>query len=74
MMTKTDTIQGEHFLTAQIEYEEYNEDELRYYFDKEFEEKVLPPIRYGKKYILDNLRKLYRLTLNQEEVMQKLQS
>lgn len=74
VMTKTDTIQGEHFLTAQIEYEEYNEDELRYYFDKEFEEKVLPPIRYGKKYILDNLRKLYRLTLNQEEVMQKLQS
>lgn len=74
VMTKTETIQGKHFITAQVEYEEYSEDELRPFFDKEFEEKVLPPIRQGKKFILDNLNKLYFLTLNQEEVMQKLQS
>lgn len=57
-----------------IEYEEYTEDELRPYFDKEFEERILPPIYQGKKYILDNLGKFYSLTLNKEEVMKKLQS
>ena len=35
-----------------IEYEEYTEDELRPYFDKEFEERILPPVYQGKKYIL----------------------
>ena len=73
-MSKTSTIQGKHFITAQIEYEEYTEEELRPYFDKAFEEKILPPIHQGKKYILDNLGKLYSLTLNKEEVMRKLQS
>ena len=74
VMSQKQTFQGKRFLTAQIEYEEYVEDELRPFFDKEFEEKVLPPINQGKKYILDNLKKLYFLTLNQEEVMRKLQS
>lgn len=73
-MSKKQTFRGKCFMTAQIEYEEYTEDELRPFFDKEFEEKVLPPIYQGKKYILDNLKKLYFLYLNQEEVMRKLQS
>ncbi|MBE6788050.1 MAG: DUF4304 domain-containing protein [Ruminococcaceae bacterium] len=71
-MSKTQTISGKHFLTSAIEYEEYTEEELRPYFDKEFEERILPPIHKGKKYILDNLGKLYFLTLRKEEVMQKL--
>lgn len=41
-MSKTQTDHGEHFLTSMIEYEEYTEDELRPFFDKEFEEKILP--------------------------------
>ena len=65
---------GKQFLTSAIEYEEYTEEELRLYFDKEFEERILQPIHEGKKYILDNLGKLYSLTLRKEEVMQKLQS
>ena len=73
-MSKTQTVRGKCFLTAMIEYEEYTEEELRPYFNKEFEERVLPPIYQGKKYILDNLGKLYHLTLRKEEVMQKLQS
>lgn len=56
-MSKTKTVHGECFLTAMIEYEEYTEDELRPYFDKEFEERILPPVYQGKKYILDHLRK-----------------
>ena len=74
VMSKTKTVQGKCFLTGMIEYEEYTEEELRSFFDKEFEERILPPIHKGKKYILDNLGKLYSLTLRKEEVMQKLQS
>lgn len=73
-MSKTQTVKGNRFLTSAIEYEEYTEEELRPYFDKEFKERILPPVHQGKKYILDNLGKLYSLTLNKEEVMKKLQS
>ena len=73
-MSKTKTVRGKYFLTAMIEYEKYTEEELRPYFDKEFEERILPPVYQGKKYILDNLGKLYSLTLRKEEVMRKLQS
>lgn len=73
VMSKTMTYQGSHFMTAQIEYEEYTEEELRVYFDKAFNEVILPPIYCGKKYILDNLGSLYSLTFNREEVMRKLQ-
>lgn len=73
VMSRKQTFQGKQFMTAQIEYEEYTEDELRPFFDKEFEEKILPPINLGKKYIFDNLNTLYFLTLNQEEVKRKLQ-
>lgn len=74
VMSKTQTVRGKRFLTAMIEYGEYTEEELRPYFDKEFEERILPPVYQGKKYILDNLGKLYSLTLHKEEVMRKLQS
>ena len=73
-MSKTQTISGKHFLTSAIEYEEYTEEELHPYFDKEFEERILPPVYQGKKYILDNLGKLYSLTLRKDEVLRKLQS
>ncbi len=73
-MSKTQTVKGENFLTAAIEYEEYTEEELHSYFDKEFEEKILPPVYQGKKYILENLGEFYHLTLRQEEVLQKLKS
>ncbi len=73
-MSKTQTIRGKHFMTSQIEYEEYTEEELRQYFNKELEERILPPIHQGKKYILDNLGKLYTLSLRKDEVMRKLQS
>ena len=74
VMSRKQTFRGKQFMTAQVEYEEYTEEELRPYFDKEFEERILPPLYYGKKYILDNLGKMYFLTINQEEVMKKLKS
>ena len=69
--TKHDN-QGNLFQTAAIEYEEYTEETLRPYFDKAFDELILPPVYKGKKYILENLNKLYFLTLRQNEVMRKL--
>ena len=72
-MSKTQTISGKQFLTSAIEYEEYTETELRPFFDKELEDRILPPVHHGKKYILDNLGNFYSLTLNKEEVMRKLQ-
>ena len=74
VMSRKQTFQGKHFVTAQVEYEEYTEEELRPYFDRAFEEEILPPVNHGKSFILDNLGKIYSLTLHKEEVMQKLQS
>ncbi len=71
-LSKTQTVQGKRFLTSMLEYEEYSEEEMHSYFEREFEEKILPPVYQGKKYILDNLGKLYTLTLHKEEVMKKL--
>ena len=60
-------------MTSLIEYEDYNEEDLKPYFDKDFEERILPPLQYGRSYILENLNKKYFLTLHPEEVLRKLQ-
>jgi len=72
VMSKTQKIKGEHFRTAQIRYEDYTEDELRSFFDKDFAEKVLPPVYKGKAFILNHLNVLYFLTLRKDEVLRKL--
>lgn len=63
---------GEYYLTALIKYEEYSENELRLLIQKDFQERILPPIIQGKKYIVDRLGKEYHLTLRKEEVLRKL--
>ena len=72
VMSRKQTIQGKHFMTAQVEFEEYSEEELQPYLDRAFEKEILPPVEQGKTFILSNLGKLYSLTLRKEEVMQKL--
>ena len=49
-----DTIDGKHYMTAQIDYEEYDQSELQPFFDDFFEKWVNPVITKGKKYILEN--------------------
>ena len=73
MTKKSRTLQGELYMTSLIEYEDYNEEDLKPYFDKDFEERILPPLQYGRSYILENLNKKYFLTLHPEEVLRKLQ-
>ena len=72
--SKKETFQGKPLMTPQIEYEEYTEEELRKFFENEFKEKILPPIKQGKKYILSKLDQIYFLTLNQESVRKKLEA
>lgn len=48
-----DTIKGEHFMTALIDYEKYTIEEIKPYFDKAFDEYIMPPVLQGKRKILD---------------------
>ena len=72
VMSRKQTSHGKQFMTAQIEYEEYTEEELRPFFERAFEEEILPPVEHGKSFILDNIGKLYSLTMRKEEVLRKL--
>lgn len=45
-----DTYEGEHYLTALIKHGEYDQGELQPYFDKAFEEWILPAVHEGTKY------------------------
>lgn len=74
ILSKSQTINGEYIVTGAIYYEEYTEEELRSCFDEGFEQRILPPLTQGKRYILNNLNKLYHLTLRKEEVLKKLNS
>ena len=53
VMSKKQKYKGDYFETGAIEYEEYTEETLRPYFDKAFDERILPPVYQGKKYILN---------------------
>ncbi len=49
------TINGERFMGALIEYEQYTKEEIKIYFDKEFSEHILPIIKEGKKRLIQDL-------------------
>lgn len=70
--SKTQKKDGKEFLSVQVEYEEYSEEELSLLLNEEFDTKILPPVTFGKRYLIDNLKKLYFLTLRQEDVLNKL--
>lgn len=73
VMSKGQTaLDGSRFMTSMIAYEEYSEEELKGYFNKAFDEVIMIPVYRGKGYIMDNLGKLYFLTLRQEQVLEKL--
>lgn len=50
-----DTIGGEHFVDAMIEYAEYTVEELAPCFEEAFEKVLLPAILGGKKALIANL-------------------
>lgn len=54
LVLSKDTINGEHFMDACIEYGLYTKQELEPYFTQAFEKYIMPPILKGKKTILEN--------------------
>ena len=74
VLSKTQTINGEKIMTAAIEYEHYSPEELRPYFDKAFEDWIMPPIIHGKKVLLEYIKvKYYAHVLREKEIMEELQ-
>ena len=68
------TIKGERFMGALIEYEKYDSEEIRPYFDEAFEKYIMPPILEGKRILLEK-REHYFAELFSEErdaVLEKL--
>lgn len=47
-----DTVRGQRYFSGTIDYEKYTEEELKPYFDRAFEEYILPPIELGKAQII----------------------
>lgn len=72
IMTVSTEDNEECFETYSFEYEKYTPEMLKPHFDKAFDKVIFPPLKLGKKYILENLNILYHLTLNPEEVLKKL--
>lgn len=66
-----DTINGEHFMDACIEYELYTAKELKEYFDKAFEEHIMPPIAIGKEFLLQDIGYYSHLTMEEKNVIMK---
>ena len=60
------TVDGEHFMDALIEYERYNIEEIKLYFEETFEKYIMPPILEGKKVLLEK-QEHYFLALFPEE-------
>lgn len=72
IMTVSTEDNEECFETYSFEYEKYTPEMLKPHFDKAFDEIIFPPLKLGKKYILESLNILYDLSLNREEVLRKL--
>ena len=49
-----DTIDGKHFMDAQIEYDYYKKEEIEPYLNDCFNQYILPAIKNGKTYILEH--------------------
>ncbi len=72
VLSKEQNFQAKQFMTPLIEYEKYTENELKDYFDFEFENVILPPIIRGKEYILHNLNSKYFSIHSTEVIVKKI--
>ena len=70
-----DTYEGEYFMGACIEYELYSEEEIKKYFDKEFEEHIMPIIDGGKERLKQDLEYFFDEMFEEEiqSVLNKLE-
>ena len=75
LVMSKDTVDGEHFMDALIEYERYNIEEIKPYFEETFKKYIMPPILEGKKIILENQQHYFAALFPEErcKVLEKLQ-
>lgn len=69
------TDKGKHFLTGSIDYELYTKEELTPYFEKAFNEFILPSVNVGKPFLvahIDSFRTHH--TKTKEDIIHKLLS
>ena len=61
-------------MDALIEYERYNVEEIKPYFEETFEKYIMPPILEGKKIILENQQHYFAALFPEErgKVLEKL--
>jgi len=69
-----DMYDGEYFMDACIDYALYTEQEIKKYFDKEFEEIVMPIVEKGKEGIKEHLEYFFDEMFEEEKpiLMEKL--
>ena len=69
-----DIDEGDYYMTALIEYELYTPEELKPYFDKAFDEFIMPPLLEGKETVLKIMEYYDDYTLEEKEnIIKKLQ-
>ena len=72
-----DTYRGQYFMTPLIVYKHYTKEEIKPYFDKAFEEVIMPPIMSGKQELIKRIEQWdfpLPFVKNEEEVRCKLYS
>ena len=70
-----DTVRGQHYLSGTIDYEKYTVEELKPYFERAFEEHILPPLKIGKSHIVAHNEHLTsHHTCSKNDVIAKLRS
>lgn len=69
-----DTVNGEHFMDACIEYERYKKEEIKHYLDKEFDEHIIPIIQNGRERLMQDLEYYYEQMFDEEKeiILKKL--
>ena len=74
LVLSKDTINGRRFMDGLIEYEKYDADELRTYFDHAFEKYILPPVLKDVEILLENQKHYFASVFPQDRdrVMTKI--
>ena len=70
-----DTVDGQHFMDALIEYEKYDISEIKPYFEQAFDEYILPPVLEGVSVFLEKKAHYFKAVFPEDydNVMGKIQ-
>ena len=76
--TFTPNVEGRFYFAEKSKYScdylDYTESELKAIFDKNFDERIIPPFKLGKKYLKEHFGILYASLLPNEKVLPLLEN